>query len=167
VASSDDFREFYQASYGRTVATVAALVGSRHDAEDIAQEAYARALARWTWLRGFDLPDAWVRKVAVRLAIDSSRRSRSRLATALRLAALRQPQPPQPEDDLRYTPLGVALLDLPITERQVLVLHYLADLPVDAIARECGLPTGTVKTRLAAGRRHLAERLAQYPEAVS
>jgi len=63
--------------------------------------------------------------------------------------------------------LGAALLDLPIRERQVVVLHYLADLPVDEIARECGLPAGTVKTRLAAGRRHLAERLAQYPEAVT
>ena len=51
-------------------------------------------------------------------------------------------------------------------ERQVVVLHYLADLPVDAIARECGLPPGTVKTRLAAGRRHLEERLSRHEEAV-
>jgi RNA polymerase sigma-70 factor (ECF subfamily) len=167
LASSDDFREFYRASYGRTLATVAALVGSNHEAEDIAQEAYARALARWSWLHGFDLPDAWVRKVAVRLAVDSSRRRRTRLAATLRLASLRQPQAPQPDDDLRYTPPGAALLDLPIRERQVVVLHYLADLSVDAIAQECGLAAGTVKTRLAAGRRHLAERLAQYPEAVS
>ena len=167
MASSDDFKEFYRASYGRTLATVAALVGSKHEAEDIAQEAYARALARWSWLHGFDLPDAWVRKVAVRLAVDSSRRRRTRLAATLRLASLRQPQAPQPDDDLRYTPLGAALLDLPIRERQVVVMHYLADLPIDAIAQECGLPAGTVKTRLAAGRRHLAERLAQHPEAVS
>ena len=48
LASSDDFKEFYLASYGRTLATVAALVGSEHEAEDIAQEAYARALARWS-----------------------------------------------------------------------------------------------------------------------
>ena len=167
MASSDDFREFYRASYGRTLATVAALVGSRPEAEDIAQEAYARALARWSRLRGFDLPDAWVRKVAVRLAVDASRRRRTRLAATLRLAAVRQAQAPQPDDDLRYTPLGAALLDLPISERQVVVLHYLADLTIDAIAQECGLPAGTVKTRLAAGRRHLAERLAQHPEAVS
>ena len=167
MASSDDFREFYRASYGRTLATVAALVGSKHEAEDIAQEAYARALARWSWLHRFDLPDAWVRKVAVRLAIDSGRRRRTGLAAALRLASIRQPQAPQPDDDLRYTLLGAALLDLPIRERQVVVLHYLADLPVDAIAQECGLPAGTVKTRLAAGRRHLAERLVQHREEVS
>jgi RNA polymerase sigma-70 factor, ECF subfamily len=166
LASSDDFKEFYQASYGRTLAAVAGLVGTRHDAEDIVQEAYARALARWTLLRGYQLPDAWVRKVALRLAIDSGRRYRRRLAAAARLAAQRRASSPEPGDDLKYGPLGAALLDLPMRERQVLVLHYLADLPVDVIARELGLPVGTVKTRLGAGRRHLEQRLAQHPEAV-
>ena len=66
----EQFEEFYRASYGRTVALVAAITGSRHEAEDVAQEAYARALARWSRLRGYDLPEAWVRKVALRLAID-------------------------------------------------------------------------------------------------
>jgi RNA polymerase sigma-70 factor (ECF subfamily) len=55
---------------------------------------------------------------------------------------------------------------LPLREREVLALHYLADLPVEAIARERGLPAGTVKTRLAAGRRRLEAELTQRPEAV-
>ena len=38
------FDEFYLASYGRTLALVA-ITGTRHEAEDVAQEAYARALA--------------------------------------------------------------------------------------------------------------------------
>jgi RNA polymerase sigma-70 factor (ECF subfamily) len=53
-----------------------------------------------------------------------------------------------------------------VHEREVLALRYLADLPVEAIARECRLPLGTVKTRLAAGRRHLEAELTQRPEAV-
>jgi len=40
----DDFAEFYQASYVRVVALVAAVVGDRQQAGDIAQEAFARAL---------------------------------------------------------------------------------------------------------------------------
>jgi len=166
VPSSDDFREFYEASYGRTVAVVAGIVGSRPEAEDIAQEAYARALTRWSLLRGYQQPDAWVRKVALRLAIDTGRRHRRRMAAAARLAAERLPGGPEPGDDLRFSQLGAALADLPLRERQVLVLHYVADLPVDAIAREFGVPPGTVKTRLSAGRRHLEERLSQHPEAV-
>jgi RNA polymerase sigma-70 factor, ECF subfamily len=161
------FEEFYRASYGRTVALIAAVTGSRHEAEEVAQEAYARALARWWRLRLYDLPEAWVRTVAVRIAIDSERRRRRSVAAAARLAAQRRPAGPEPADELKYTPLGVALLGLPLHERQVIVLHYVADLPLHVIARESGLPLGTVKTRLAAGRRHLEQCLASRSEGVA
>ena len=161
------FEEFYYATYGRTVALVAAITGSRHEAEDVAQEAYARALARWSRLRGYDLPEAWVRKVALRIAIDSRRRLRRNLAATVRLTAQRRPAGPDPADDLKYTPLGMALLGLPLHERQAIVLHYVADLPVHVIARESGLPLGTVKTRLAAGRRHLEQCLTSQREGVA
>jgi RNA polymerase sigma-70 factor, ECF subfamily len=42
----------------------------------------------------------------------------------------------------------------------VIALHYLADLPVQAIASELGVPTGTVKSRLSRGREALAASLA-------
>jgi RNA polymerase sigma-70 factor, ECF subfamily len=180
VRHSDDFEEFYRASYGRTLAMVAGLTGSRYEAEDVAQEAYSRALARWSRLQGYDVPEAWVRKVALRLAIDSGRRMRRNLAAAVRLAAQRRPPGPEPGDDLKFTPLGAALANLPLHERQVVVLHYLADLPVEAIAAECDLPAGTVKTRLGIARKHLEQQLAsqrgvsggrppagQQPEAVT
>jgi RNA polymerase sigma-70 factor, ECF subfamily len=163
---AEEFEEFYQASYGRTVALIAAITGSRHEAEDVAQEAYARALARWSRLRGYDLPEAWVRRVALRIAIDSGRRLRRNLAAAVRLAAQRRPAGPEPADDLKYTPLGMALLGLPVHQRQVIVLHYLADLPVNVIADECGLSVGTVKTRLLVARRHLEQQLTSRPEGV-
>jgi RNA polymerase sigma-70 factor (ECF subfamily) len=162
-----DFQEFYEASYGRTVAMIAAVAGGRQEAEDVAQEAYARALARWSRLRSYDLPEAWVRRVAFRIAIDSGRRLRRGLLASAQMAAQRQGPGPEPGDDLKYTALGAALMELPIRERHVVVLHYLADLPVEAIAAECGLPAGTVKSRLAAGRRHLQQRLSQQPEAVA
>lgn len=163
----EQFEEFYRASYGRTVALVAAITGSRHEAEDVAQEAYARALARWSRLRRYDIPEAWVRKVALRIAIDSGRRLRRNLAAAVRLAAQRRPAGPEPADDLMHTPLGVALSGLPLHQRQVIVLHYLADLPVNVIADECGLPVGTVKTRLVVARRHLEQQLMSRPEGVA
>jgi RNA polymerase sigma-70 factor, ECF subfamily len=167
VRSDDEFQAFYQASYGRTVAMLAAMTGSRADAEDIAQEAFARALVRWPRLRGYEAPEAWIRTVAMRVAIDAGRRAERRRSVSARMAAQRQPAGPEPDDDLRYTELGAALMELPVRERQVLVLHYVADLPVEAIARECGLPAGTVKTRLATGRRHLERRLTARPAAVA
>lgn len=161
-----EFQEFYEASYGRMVAVIAAMTGDRHEAEDIVQEAFARALARWSRLGGYDQPEAWVRRVALRIAIDSGRRRRV-AAMSARLSAQRQPPRPEPADALKFTALGTALLRLRVPEREVVVLHYVADLPVEAIARECRLPVGTVKTRLAAGRQHLHAELAKRPEAVA
>ena len=100
-----EFQDFYEASYGRLVAVMTAILADRQEAEDVVQEAFARVLA--------------------------------------------------------CTALGAALRRLPLPERLVVVLNYLAGLPVDAIARECGLPAGTVKTRLAAGHRHLETELAR------
>jgi DNA-directed RNA polymerase specialized sigma24 family protein len=56
--ATEDFGEFYHASYGRVVALVAGVVGDRHQAEDIAQEAFARALTRWPRVARYDLPEA-------------------------------------------------------------------------------------------------------------
>jgi DNA-directed RNA polymerase specialized sigma24 family protein len=43
---SRDFEDFYAANYGKIAALVTAVTGDRHEAHDIAQEAFARALAR-------------------------------------------------------------------------------------------------------------------------
>jgi RNA polymerase sigma-70 factor, ECF subfamily len=164
---ADDFAEFYQASYGRMVALVAAIVGERHQAEDIAQEAFARALVRWSRVARYDLPEAWVRRVALRLTIDAGRRRRRAASLSARLAAgLAAGQRGQPRDPLAATALSVALMRLPVPQRQVLVLYYLADLPVADIARDCGVSVGTVRTRLAAGRQRLERELKERDEEV-
>lgn len=161
-----EFREFYEANYGPVVAMVTAVLGDRDQAQDVAQEAFARALARWSRIGVYELPEAWVRRVALRIAVDFGRRLRRALRISVKLAAQRQTAQPGPGDSLGFSALGGALRRLPVREREVLALHYLCDLPVEAIARECGLPLGTVKTRLAAGRRHLEAELTRRPEAV-
>jgi RNA polymerase sigma-70 factor (ECF subfamily) len=160
---NDDFAEFYEASYARLVALVAAMVGDRHQAEDIAQEAFARALTRWPRVARYDLPEAWVRRVALRLTIDASRRMRRSLHLSALLAA-GQRGGGQGRDPLAATALSVALQRLPMTQRQVLVLYYLADLPVDDIARDCGVSATTVRTRLAAARQRLERELSESDE---
>ena len=158
--SPTDFGEFYQATYGRTLALITALIGDRSEAEDVTQEAFARALARWNRLRNYDLPQAWVRRVALRLATDSGRRLRRAYRVGVKLSAQRPDPPARPDDALGFTDLGAALRQLPLAQREVLVLHYLADLSVEQIAADRGLPTGTVKTRLVSGRRRLERELA-------
>jgi RNA polymerase sigma-70 factor, ECF subfamily len=160
-AEHDDFAEFYEACYGRVVALVAAMLGDRHQAEDIAQEAFARALTRWPRIGRYDQPEAWVRRVALRLTIDAGRRRRRAAALSVLLAAGQRGSHDlhDPRDPLAATALSVALLRLPMPQRQVLVLYYLADLPVEEIARDCGISTGTVRNRLAAARDRLEREL--------
>ncbi|HXL95347.1 MAG TPA: RNA polymerase sigma factor [Streptosporangiaceae bacterium] len=136
----DGFSSFYQENYSRIAALVAALLGDRHQGEGITQEAFARALARW---KHIDAPGTWVRRVAQQLAIDTGR--------------------PKEPDPRTATPLSSALMRLPIQQRRVLVLSYLAGLPADEIAGDCGLTPGAVRTRLAAARHRLDQELGQTP----
>ncbi|PZG54108.1 RNA polymerase subunit sigma-24 [Spongiactinospora gelatinilytica] len=52
-----------------------------------------------------------------------------------------------------------ALSALPVLEREILVLFYLEDLPVEECAHICQIPAGTVKSRLNRARRLLREHL--------
>ena len=54
-----------------------------------------------------------------------------------------------------------ALRQLPDSQREVLALHYLADLPVLEVAELLGVPEGTVKSRLMRGREALAALLSE------
>ena len=160
----------FRAKYPEMV-RLANLLGA-DDPEDIAQEAFARALTRWPRISRYDLPEAWVRRVALRLTIDAGRRMRRAASLSLRLAAgLATDQrgshdPYDPHDPLAATALSVALLRLPMPLRQVLVLYYLADLPVREIARDCGISVGTVRNRLAAARDRLERELQESDRGV-
>jgi len=160
-----DFEEFYRSNYGRIVAVVAAMLGDRLVAEDVAQEAFTRALARWSRLGGYELPEVWLRRVAVRIAIDHGRQLRRAVRITVRLASQRHDPQQAAGDSLEFTGLGAALRRLPLRERQVVALYYLADMSIDQIAIECGLAPGTVKTRLFTARRRLEQELSERTQA--
>jgi RNA polymerase sigma-70 factor, ECF subfamily len=149
--SARSFEEFFAATYGRLVA----FLHDRAQAEDAVQDAFVSALLRWRVLRGYYDPEAWVRTVAFRRAIDHHRRSARQRRALLRLG----PPPSLPPVDAEHLDLVRALRKLPVAQREVLVLHYVAELAVDQVAAELRLPVGTVKSRLARGRAALASQL--------
>jgi RNA polymerase sigma-70 factor (ECF subfamily) len=51
------------------------------------------------------------------------------------------------------------LAALPVREREIVCLFYLADLSVDECAAICAVPVGTVKSRLSRARRMLRDEL--------
>lgn len=151
----EGFADFYAATYHATVAQVYTLVGVYADAEEVTQEAFARALQRWRQVSAYDLPAAWVRRVAVNLALNRLQRARRAARALVRLG----PAPDVPPISADTLALAKALRTVPVHYRQVIVLHYVAELSVEEIAAELELPSGTVKTRLARGRRRLAKLL--------
>jgi RNA polymerase sigma-70 factor, ECF subfamily len=114
-------------------------------------------------VRAYDLPEAWVRRVALNLAGMAAKRLRRRAAALLRLG----PPPAVPDLSPDLLDLHRALRALPLGQRQVIVLHHLVGLRVDEVARELRLSSGTVKSRLARGRRALAGSLAGDPKEVT
>jgi RNA polymerase sigma-70 factor (ECF subfamily) len=147
MGGDDDFAAFYREVYPRLIGQVRVLTGEVATAEDAVQEAAVRAASRWRQLRRYELPEAWVRQVAFRLAIDALRRGGRQAGALARLRA----RPPEPEDRT----LIEALRWLPLPVREALVLHHCLDLPVREVAAQLGLPAGTVKARLWRGRAQL------------
>jgi RNA polymerase sigma-70 factor, ECF subfamily len=150
-----EFDDFYGATARRVVRHAYALTGNVADAQDVAQEAFARAWQRWDNVRACDSPEAWVRRVATNLAIGRYRRDRTARAAAHQLVVK-----DIPEISPDTVALVAALRQLPERQRVVLVLHYLADLPVGQIAAELRCPIGSVKAWLSRGRDALAVILA-------
>jgi RNA polymerase sigma-70 factor (sigma-E family) len=151
----NEFADFYAGSYRRLLGQLFAVTGDLAEAENLLQEAYARAFVRWSRVRGYDRPEAWVRRVALNLAAMADRSLRRRARALLRLG----PPPVVPEFSPELLDLRDALAALPLGQRQVIVLYHLVGLPVEEVARELRLATGTVKSRLSRGRAALAGTL--------
>jgi RNA polymerase sigma-70 factor (ECF subfamily) len=160
---AEGLQDLYEVTYRRLVAQLAATTGDVAEAEDLVQEAFARALARWPQVRSLENPEAWIRVVALNLARSKWRRATRGAAVMLRLRAAHQEAPPPSPD---HVTLVAALRKLPATQREALVLFHVADLSVDDIARQLNVATGTVKARLSRGRAALAADLGDSAAAI-
>ncbi|MGZ4438127.1 MAG: RNA polymerase sigma factor [Nocardioidaceae bacterium] len=150
-------RELYDASYRRLVGQLVGVTGSAAEAEDVVQEAFVRGIGHARTLRRADNPEAWLRTVAVNLARSRWRRMQRFAGLMPRLTA----DEPDPGDLAGRVALLAALRRLPAAQREAIALHHLADLPVHEVAATLGVPTGTVKARLARGRAALAVLLSE------
>ena len=131
------------------------MTGDRAESEEAVQEAFVRAWSHRGRLDSLGSPEAYVRTTAWRIAV--SRWQRARLG---RLLLRSQPVPDVTDGP---GPDRVALIDalrkVPNEQRRALVLYHLCELTVAQVAAETGVPAGTVKARLARGRRALAPHL--------
>ncbi|TNM42892.1 RNA polymerase sigma factor [Nocardioides albidus] len=150
----------YAASYRRLVVQMYAICGDLADAEDAVQEAFITALRKQWTFRSVDNPEAWLRTVALRRL----HRGWRHLAVVRRHQGLDRGPEPAAGVGPEHVALVDALAHLDPAQREVVVLHHLADLSVAEIADQLGVPQGTVKSRLGRGRQRLGELLAEREE---
>ncbi|MEV0910234.1 SigE family RNA polymerase sigma factor [Streptomyces hokutonensis] len=153
--TEDEFDAFYAAAFPRLTGQLAAFTGDREEAQDVVQEAFVRAWDRRGDFLADEAPEAWIRTVAMRLAVSRWRRARRWLELVRRTPPPVSTPGPGPD----HPALVAALRQLPTAQRMVIVLHHLCDVSVEQIASETGAPVGTVKARLYRGRAALAKQL--------
>ena len=119
------------------------ILGDRSEAEDVAQEALARAALRWSRLH--ERPEGWVCRVASNQAIDRYRRRRRQLQVLAGPVGIVDERLGERGD------LVTALRKLPRRQREVVVLRYLADFSEQDVAVALGCSVGTVKSQASRG----------------
>ena len=132
----------YRRKLTRFCRTAAAIAGDAELGRDAVQEAFALALRKRRRFRGEGSLEAWVWRIVINAALDARRR-RPRLVEAV------------PERVVVPSGPGLPFEVLTPRQREVLFLHYYADLDYTAIAEALGISPGTVGATLTAARERL------------
>ncbi|MFF3439835.1 RNA polymerase sigma factor [Streptosporangium sp. NPDC002721] len=127
-------------------------------ADDVAQEVWVAVVRGLPRLKEPGRFAPWLFTIARRAVADRLREEYAR------------PEIPMEEERASGDPadalvdragLLAGLSELPVREREVLVLFYLRDLSLEDCAQVCAVPVGTVKSRLSRARRMLRDRLTE------
>jgi RNA polymerase sigma-70 factor (ECF subfamily) len=151
-----DFDTFFADSWPGMLARAVMLSGSRHDAEDAVQEAYAEALSGWDRISHYDNPGAWVYRI-VRQRLWKAAKRWGRVASAD--LSTWQATEGDPERFAEATQALAALTVLPDRQRMVMVMHCLHQMDQQQIADELGVARGTVAASIFKARRKLEKAL--------
>jgi RNA polymerase sigma-70 factor (ECF subfamily) len=152
-----EFGALLEAHYPRLVAQLCMITLNTSEAQDLVQDAYARAWQRWSDIRDLPDPTGWVRQTAVRA---TTRRWRRLLG---RLGLDRRPPAEAPSDDPRHAAVLDALRQIPPQRRRVLVLADVAHVPLAEVAEIESIDFGVAEERLAHARHELDELMASRP----
>jgi RNA polymerase sigma-70 factor (ECF subfamily) len=143
-----EFDEFYRENYARVYRTMILAFRDPGFSEEITQEAFYRALRRWSKVSKLSRPDAWTMVVALNCGRDGSRRrkiheAKQPLLTQDHSGTINKEV--EVDDQMAVVNL---LASVSSRQREVLVLRYIAQLSVAEIAEAMKCAEGTVKSTL-------------------
>jgi RNA polymerase sigma-70 factor (ECF subfamily) len=155
--------EAHLAESSRLVFRVAySVLRHREDAEDVAQEVFAKSYRAFRQLRDRGRFRAWVVRMTFRMALDRQRANRRRAAReqgSEDLAHIAATAPAAHDERERAEQLWQAIDGLSEKLRLVVVLASIEGRNLREVGSLLGLPEGTVKSRLFLARQELKERL--------
>ena len=153
--------------YDRIHAVCRRIAGSTRDADDAAQEALIRIVRAIDRFDGRASFSTWSYRIATNAALDELRK-RSRRPQLRVVGDDGRAAGAEPADELAQRrveavvdrmSIDAALAELPEEFRVPVVMRDVGDLDYAEIAEALSVPIGTVKSRIARGRRMLLERL--------
>ncbi len=170
------FEEIYQLYHRRIYNAVYGMLGDPDDAQDVTQDVFMRLHDALPTLRADEAFSTYLYRIALNLCRDRARRKKR-----VRFQSMDTPRTDDegdsepmefpdsgklPEEKLTNDELQrrvrEAVSTLSTDHRAVIVMHHFQGMEVNDIARILGVPTGTVKSRLARGRDQLHRKLRGY-----
>ena len=159
--------------YDRVHAVCRRIAGSTRDADDAAQEAMIRIVRNLDRFDGRASFGTWAYRIATNTSLDELRKRKRRPQLHVVSDDGERPVQPDPGDDRAHLEIDAvadrlaidaAVADLPEEFRLPVVMRDVCDLDYAEIAIQLDVPIGTVKSRIARGRRLLVERLGNRDE---
>ncbi len=142
----NSFDQFFREHYARVVGSLRLAGGDVGEAEDAAQEAFAKAMLRWKSVSVMERPATWVYVVAIREL--RRRRPRRDEPAGSELASSEGSSPDHAGAVAAEADVERALAALPPRQRLAVVLRFHADLTVPEVSRAMRCSEGTVKSTL-------------------
>jgi len=141
-----EFAAFCVEEHPRLVGALSLYCGDRAVAEELAQDALARACRDWKKVRQLGAPGAWTHRVAINLAKSRFRRMSAEARAKRRLQEEQSVRNDSGLDPATAMDIRRAVASLPRRQRTALILRYYVDMSVRDVAETMDCPEGTVKT---------------------
>ena len=136
--------------------------GDGFRADDLAQEALLKAYLSFERYEGRSRFSTWLFRIAFNCWYDSRKRA-GKESEWLSLEAGPPGETDVQESDIdiryEYQQLHMAIGGLPLQEQTVILLFYMEEKSIKEIEMITGMPSGTIRSHLSRGRRHLKEYL--------
>ena len=173
MTDAQQFEAFLREHQDRVFSTAMRLLSNRAEAEDVTQEVFLKAYARFGELQASPTVGGWLRTVATNMSLNHLSRYRARWSFFSELFGGRDDNEPESPVDFaapenveeevaaadRRTIVEQALQKLPVAQRVPIVLFHLEGLSYEDIAAKLGVSLGKVKTDIFRGREALRKKL--------